>query len=250
MNLKYTLAVCISLISFVFGDECHECEARKQTLAEGWSLNIGVDYVWMSMAKSPTYSGSTGGISGNITYQKPQEFFGQARTVYNLGRLSSSLNNGNFYEWYSEFVVGYCFSSCRRWSITPYVGVGFDFIHDNKSPYQMIDPMKLRYNLYYAVAGFDLHYRSANWMAGIQLDCLPTFNQYLRVKNLTQSAWVLTNGVGAVARLPIAYRCVKTLWMELAPYYRFFPIGACSTLGMGHRHINEYGIFLNLRYFL
>ena len=69
---------------------------------EGWSFDLGGTYTWMSFTTPPTYSGSTGGILGKVTYQQPWAFFGQARSFYNLGTLSSSLNSTNLYEWTME----------------------------------------------------------------------------------------------------------------------------------------------------
>ena len=77
-------------------------------IPEGWSLDIGGGYTWMSVTTPPTYSGSTGAILGRLTYQQPNAFFGQARSIFNLGPLSSSSNDSDFYESYTEFLGGYC----------------------------------------------------------------------------------------------------------------------------------------------
>ncbi len=87
-------------------------------------------------------------------------------------------------------------------------------------------------------------------MLGFQLDCLPTFNQYLKIKGLSGSAWVLKNRTGAGVHIPVAYRYVKNFWLEFAPYYRFLPIGASHTLGLHKRNLNEWGAFLTFRFFL
>ena len=246
---------CLPLLSFcLITTVCFAQEMETETLsspkAEGWSLDIGGTYTWISFTTPPTYRGSTGGIEGKVTYQKPWEFFGQARSFYNLGRPSSSENKSRFYEWYTEFVGGYSLAAGENFSFTPYVGLGLEFLHDNHSGYGSVDPIQLRYTLYYAVAGFDMHYSWQNWMLGLQADCLPTFNQYLRIKSLTGAAWVLKNRVGASVRLPVAYRFWNNYWLELAPYYRFLPVGASDTLGLPHRNLSEWGTFLTFRFFL
>jgi len=229
-------------------------EMQKETPAtpkpQGWSLDIGGTYTWISFTTPPTYRGSTGGVQGKVTYQKPWEFFGQARSFYNLGRPSSSENKSRFYEWYTEFVGGYSLEAGKNWSFTPYAGLGMEFLHDNHSGYGSVAPIQLRYTLYYAIGGFDMQYSRKNWMVGLQADCLPTFNQYLRIKSLTAAAWVLKNRVGASARLPVAYRFFNNYWLELAPYFRFMPIGASNTLELSHRNLSEWGTFLTFRFFL
>jgi hypothetical protein len=56
-------------------------------------------------------------------------------------------------------------------------------------------------------------------MVGVQADCLPTFNEFIKIKTLSGSAWTLSNNVGAAVRVPVAYRFWKNSWVELAPYY-------------------------------
>ena len=86
----------------------------------------------------PTYSGPTGGVLGKVTYQVPDSFFGQARSYYNIGPLSSSINRTSFQESYSEFVGGYCITAMENWTITPYAGLGFDFLFDDHTGYASI----------------------------------------------------------------------------------------------------------------
>ncbi len=236
--MKYIFPYFLLLTSFL------------RATGEGWSVDVGGDYTWMSLSTPPTYSGSTGGIVGKLSYQTPSAFFGQARSIYNLGPLSSSENSARFYEWYSEFVGGYSFQPLKNWQIAPYAGLGLDFINANQTATSTTAPIGLRYNIYYALIGFDTHYNWENWMLGLQVDCLPSFKQYLRIKTLPGGAWVLTNKTGAAVRLPFAYQYVKNFWLELTPYYRFFPIGSSPTLDLPHRNINEYGAFLSFRFFL
>ena len=95
MSIKnYKRAVLLSILSFAGSASAQE-PSEQLAKPEGWSLDVGGTYTWMSFTTPPTYSGSTGGIQGKITYQKPWAFFGQARSFYNLGTLSSSLNNGS-----------------------------------------------------------------------------------------------------------------------------------------------------------
>ena len=217
---------------------------------EGWSLDVGGAYTWISFSTPPTYSGNTGGVQGKLTYQRSNAFFGQARSFYNLGPLSKSLNSTRYYEWYSEFIGGYCFRALKNWTITPYVGLGLDFLHDDHSAYASVAPTYLRYNIYYAVAGLDTRYTWPDWMLGLQVDCLPTFDQYLRVVGLTESAWTLSNRVGAAARIPVAYRYAKNFWVELAPYFRFLPLGSSDVLSLPERNLRQWGSFVTFRFFL
>jgi outer membrane protein W len=216
---------------------------------QGWSFDIGGDYTWVSFS-TPSTSGSTGGVQGRLSYEKPNVIFGQARSVYNLGPLSSSSNKSKFYEWYTEFVGGYCFSPLENWVITPYVGIGLDYLSDHLTRHSSVSSIRLKYSIYYAIAGVETHYTWQNWMVGLKLDCLPTFDQYLKVKSLSGSAWTLKNRTGAAVQLPFAYRYVKNYWLEFAPYYRFLPIGAAHALGLPKRNLNEWGAFVNFRFFL
>src|SRR5271154_4279474 len=133
-NLKQLLCVFTLLASALFGKEASTptpCSPRPQ----GWSFDIGGTYTWMSFTTPPTFSGSTGGVLGKVTYQVPDSFFGQARSYYNIGPLSSSVNKTSFQESYSEFVAGYCVTALKNWTITPYVGLGFDFLFDDRTGY-------------------------------------------------------------------------------------------------------------------
>lgn len=246
------LSLFLFSASAIFADtpENKETPERKTYKPEGWSLDVGGGYTWMSFSTPPTYSGSAGGVLGKLTYQKPNAFFGQARSVYNLGCLSSSLNRAKVHEWYLEFVGGYCFSALKNWTITPYAGIGLDFLSDRHTGYAHTAPIHLKYTIYYAIAGLETHYTWRNWMLGLQVDCLPTFNQYLRITSLSQAAWILKNRTGAAVHLPVAYRYVKNFWLELAPYYRFLPVGASHTLNLPKRNLNEWGAFLTFRFFL
>ncbi len=40
-----------------------QCEPKY---GQGWSVDIGGQYTWMALSTPPTYSGSTGGVSGTL----------------------------------------------------------------------------------------------------------------------------------------------------------------------------------------
>jgi hypothetical protein len=260
MTRTRLLLILLFLAASVYSKNSNTCneEPVKKKLSpcealyvpEGWSFDLGGSYTWISFTTPPSYTGSTGGIETRMSYQKPKEFFGQIRSIYNIGPLSSSLNDADFSEWYSEFLGGYCISILKDWTFTIYAGLGLDFLHENNSDTPSLAPIQLRYNLYYAIAGFDTHYNWKDWMFGVQLDCLPTFNQYLKIASLSESAWILDNRVGAAVHIPIAYRYVRNFWLELAPYYRFLPIGNSSFLQLPERNLNQWGAFLRFRFFL
>jgi len=245
-NLKWFLPVFLFLTSAVFAETSQNNTYKPQ----GWSLDIGGTYTWMSFSTPPTYSGNTGGFLGKLSYQSPKAFFGQARSYYNLGPLSSSSNKTRFNEWYTELVGGYCFSALKNWTITPYIGIGLDFLSDHHKGHSTISPIHLKYDIYYAVAGLETHYAWQNWMLGLQVDALPTFNQYLIIKGLSGAAWTLKNRTGADVQLPVAYRYVKNYWLEFVPYYRFLPIGASHALGLDKRNLNQWGAFVIFRFYL
>ena len=254
-NLQYIFVLSSIINACAFADSSSTGYNEKATTPidsapQGWSLDIGGQYTWMSFTTPPTYKGSTGGAIGKLTFQEPKSFFGELRSVYNNGPLSSSMNSTRDSEWYSEFVGGYCFSLCPHWTITPYAGMGFDFLTDHQSAYSSISSIRLKYKLYYAVAGFDTHYTWNNWSFGAQVDCLPTFNQYLSITGLPGIAWKLQQRVGVAVRLPVGYKFTKNIGLELAPYYRLLPIGASSELDLPHRNLNQWGSFLTLRFFL
>ena len=70
----------------------------------------------MSCSTPPTYSGSTGGVLGKVTYQVPDSFFGQARSLlqhrppYPLPSTKRTSKNRNS----RVFVGGYCASLSRE----------------------------------------------------------------------------------------------------------------------------------------
>jgi hypothetical protein len=251
-NWRWFLSMFLFLTSAIFAGtpKNKETPHHNTQKPQGWSLDIGGDYTWMSFSTPPTYSGSTGGILGRLSYQKPKAFFGQARTIYNLGRLSSSLNKTHFQEWYLEFVGGYCFSALKNWTITPYAGLGLDFLSDHRTGNSRASPIHLKYAIYYALAGVETHYTWQDWMLGLQVDCMPTFNQYLRVKSESGAAWTLDNRTGVAVHLPVAYRYVWNFWLEFAPYYRYLPIGDSDFLELPKRNLNQWGAFLTFRFFL
>jgi hypothetical protein len=251
-NWRWFLSMILFSASAVFADTSKEQETPQTNVnkPQGWSFDIGGAYTWMSFSTPPTYSGNTGAILGRLSYQQPKAFFGGARSVYNLGTLSSSVNKTKLRESYTEFVGGYCFSAHENWTITPYVGLGFDFLSDHHTRHHNIAPIHLKYTIYYAVAGLETHYAWDNWKLGLQVDCLPTFNQYLKVKSLPGAAWILKNRTGVAVQLPVAYRYVRNFWLEFAPYYRLLPIGSSGTLGLPKRDLSQWGAFLTFRFFL
>jgi hypothetical protein len=230
------------LASVVFAEDRQSPEPNPYK-PQGWSFDIGGAYTWMSLSTPPTYKGSTGGVLAKITYQQPYAFYGQARSIYNLGRLSKN----RLHESYTEFVGGYSAAPLENWMITPYLGLGLDFLSDRRTGHS---PIHLNYTLYYAIVGFETHYAWRHWMLGLQVDCFPMFNQYLRVKGLPHAAWVLKNRTGAAVHLPVAYRYFKNFWLEFTPYYRFLPIGASHTLHLPKRNLNQWGAFVAFRFFL
>lgn len=253
MNISQKCWVPFVSLIFLGAVEAEETIDPQSPAPKAWSIDVGGQYTWMAFTTPPTYSGSTGGVIGKLTYEMPWAFFGQARTVYNLGPLSSSLNSTRFYEWYLEVVGGYSFPLWKKWTLTPYVGVGFDFINDDRSAYSTVAAIQLRYQTYYALIGFDTHYTWKNWKLGAQFDCLPVFNQYLKIKTLSGEAWTLDDRVGFDARLPVSWRIPVTcpeIWLELAPYYRWLPIGDSDVLGLPHRNLNQWGAFLTFRFFI
>jgi len=252
---RLSIFTALFLANNAFSDAAGNYENQESATAEkqkpeGWSVDFGGTYTWMSFTSPPKYTGNTGGVQGKLTYQKPREFFGQARSAYNLGPLSSSVNKTALHEWYGEFVGGYCFSLLKNWTFTPYVGLGIDYLHDSHTGYSSIAAIQLRYSTYYAVAGIDTHYTWTDWMLGLQADCLPVFDQYLNIKTLKGAAWTLDNRVGVAVRIPAAYRFAENYWLELAPYYRWLPIGDSGTLGLSDRDLRQWGAFLTFRFFI
>jgi hypothetical protein len=252
-NSGYFLAPLLFLTTALFGSlypEKNNSPKPNIYKPEGWAFDIGGTYTWMSFSSSPNFSGSTGGVLAKVTYQMPDSFFGQARSFYNIGPLTSSVNKSHFQESYSEFIGGYCITAVQNWTITPYAGLGFDFLFDNRTGYGSVAPLDLKYTIYYALVGFETHYTWTDWMLGLQVDCFPTFNQYLKVEGLSGAAWTLKNRVGVEAQLPFSYRYAKDYWVELTPYYRFFPIGSSSALDLPERNLDQWGAFLSFRFFL
>lgn len=217
---------------------------------QGWSLDLGGQYTWMNFTTPPTFSGNTGGVMGKVTYQRPWDFYGQFRTIYNIGRLTSSVNSGKIYEWYNEGVVGYCFPYCTHWTVTPYAGVGIECLQDNNTAYSTYTSIQLKYRVYYAIAGFDTRYMWRNFYLGLQAECLPTFSQYLSIGGLPGAAWTMKQKVGGAVRIPFGIKVSNSVWLELTPYWRLLPIGSSSVLSLPERILNEWGGFAAFRFYL
>ena len=141
-------------------------------------------------------------------------------------------------------------TALNNWTITPYLGLGVDFLYDHHAAYGVYSSIKLDYSLYYVVAGFETHYVWPDYLLGFQFDCMPMFNQFLKVPQLQDSAWILGNKVAVAAKIPFAYRFAKNYWLELAPYFRYLPIGSCSPLDLPNRNLYQVGSFLTFRFFL
>lgn len=230
-----------------------QCEPKPVMCCEdrpGWSLSLGGQYTWMSFESPPTFKGSTGGGIAKLTYETSKSFFGEWRNVVNAGTLSASSRKSNELEWYSEFVAGYTFAPSSCWMFTPYAGVGFDYLKDKKHKFDSVSSIDLKYRTYYTVIGFDTHYMWDDWSVGLQGDCLPVCNQFLSIGGLSGAAWKMKERVGWAARLPIGCKISSCIWVELTPYYRFFPIGESDALGLPHRNLNQWGGFLTFRFFL
>lgn len=252
MKFKSLMCATLALLtSALLADQTEETKEHTHRVPpEGWSFDISGVYTWISFSTPPTYSGSTGGVQGALTYQKSSEFFGQARTMYLSGSLSSSLNKTHYTEWYSEFVAGYCIPLVKSWTLTPYAGLGLDYIHDNHAATASLASIQLRYHLYYAIAGLDTRYVWSNWMVSLQAECLPMFDSFLEIKALSDAAWTLHKKVGAAVRASVAYRYIRNCWIQLTPYYRYMPIGSSDVLSLPSRNINQWGALVTFRFYL
>lgn len=217
---------------------------------KGLSFDLGVQYTWMSFTTPPTFTGSTGGAHARVTYEQPESFYGQVRSVYNVGELSSNARGTNFWETYTEFVGGYSFCVAPCWTLTPNAGIGFDFMTDSQKPFDGFPGIQLNYHVHYAIVGLQTRYTYHKWAVGLQLDCLPTFDQFLNIGDLTSSSWRLRNRVGWDVRLPVGYRLSQHIWLEVAPYYRYLPIGQINLLSLPARNLNQWGAFVTFRYVL
>ncbi len=243
-------SLVLSTCAFADSSEPSKEPAPSCLSGHGWSFDVGGQYTWMSFTTPPTFKGSTGGVIGKITYQEPKAFFGQLRSIYNTGSLSSSQTTSNDNEWYTEFVAGYCFCAMPRFTITPYAGVGLDYLNDHKDAYSTIASISLHYRTNYSIFGFDSKYSWDGYYLGLQAECLPVFNQYLSIGGLGGASWRMNSRVGAAVRLPVGFKLANFAWLELAPYYRVFTIGKSSVLGLPSRTLNQWGAFVTFRFFI
>ena len=207
---------------------------------EGWSFDIGGQFTWVALSSlnlsggrafSENTTGLGGGFTGKVSYQQPHEVFAQLRGTYN----SVNMNEGNrIQEAYAELVAGYCLLANPFLTLTPYAGIGYDKLTANYS-----------YKTYYGIVGLDTHYAWAKWKVGTQFDFYFPFQQQVNIAGANTS---LAKEAGCAARLPIAHRLSKYIWLELAPYYRFFVFGSSAQLQ--EEVLNEVGAFLTLRIFM
>lgn len=265
MKNRFSIFFSVLLTSYCFGgtsyntyvDNSSCCVSEENCFDpcsfQGWSFDVGGQYTWMLFTSPglPNFSGHTGGAHGSITYQKRDNVFAKVRTFWNRGHLEATGRTSDENEIYVDLLAGYTFSSfCDRWLITPYLGMGVDLLDDDKSATSLVTSLDLRYRIHYAIAGLDLRYLSRNWVFGVVCDCFPTFDQYLKIVGLAGAAWTLGKRIGVNAHLPIDYRFSDWLWLEVAPYYRYLPIGKSSVLGLPKRDLHEVGAFVSFRFFV
>jgi hypothetical protein len=257
----FALLLLLSKTSYAVDHSCAlESQANQAccevVAAQGWSLDLGGQYTWMSLTTPPTFDGNTGGAHVRLTYQNENSIFGQIRSFYNIGSFQSGAFSSKETESYTELLGGYCFrlSSAGRpylWSVTPYGGVGLDFLNDHKLASGSFTTIKLKYQIYYALGGLDIHYIAKNWSLGAQVDCFTSFAQYLAIKGLAGTSYRMSQRLGYTVRIPIAYRLMRNIWLEATPYYRLLPIGSSRVLyNAVSRDLEQWGVFATLRFFL
>lgn len=235
------------------GNEKSEQTTARSSHFQGWSFDLGGQYTWMKFTSPnlPTFSGSTGGVHGRITYQKQDSLFAQVRSFWNAGHLTMTGRSSNDKEFYTDLLGGYCFSVGQSWMITPYLGLGFDFLREHQSSTHFVTPIGLTYRLNYGLAGVDVRYfYGEDWVFGGQVDCFPTFEQHLSITGMKGVAWKLKQRVGCNVRATVDYRLPKNFWLEASPYYRLVSIGESHVLSLPHRNLNEFGLLITFRYFL
>lgn len=225
-------------------------ETPFESYPQGWFVDLSGNYGLTSLTTPPTYSGSTTGFATKITHEKSDCLFNQLRIHYDVDRLKSSQNSVKTHDWRTEAVAGHSFSIKNRWSITPYLGVGIDWLKAEHSAYSSTPSIKLTYETQYALIGCKTSYKVQKWSFGSQIDLLPVLRQYLRVNSLSWSSWRLKQNVGVNVELPVGYLLKDNAYLEVTPYYRWFPIGSSSELGLPQRNLTRSGAFLTLRYFL
>ena len=94
-NWKWFLSVflfsaSVVLANSVFASSYKEKPQSNTYKPQGWSVDVGGGYTWMSFSTPPTYSGSTGGILGKALLSAtqgllwPGTFYLQSRTIIEL----------------------------------------------------------------------------------------------------------------------------------------------------------------------
>jgi hypothetical protein len=237
-NWRYFLLTCFFSTSQLLALD----GSGDQQAACPWSVDLGVQYNWMSLTTPPTCSGSVFGAQVKVTHQAPNATFAQLRLNYNEGSLHSSLTSAKDFEWSAEAVGGHSFSVCPEWTLTPYVGLGFDSLADKRKAYGSVSSIYLSYGTYYALVGLDARYQfEKEWSVGAQVDVAPILKQDLSIHGLAGTSWKMKKKVGFAARIPLRYELSEAVSLELAPYYRLLPIGASDQLGLPSRDASQYG---------
>ncbi|MEI6531808.1 MAG: hypothetical protein WCN87_03210 [Chlamydiota bacterium] len=257
MSFKKCLPFLLIATSSIFAGNTVQCapQCPKEYIGPyGQSLDVGIQYAWFAFTSPPDFTGSTIGAMARVTYQVPDQLFGQMRFAYNNGSLWSTQATSRNTDTYFDFLGGYCFNLNSQWTVTPYIGLGFDFITDNKAAYTdgitQVPAIKLHYQTDYAVAGFETRYSWCKWSIAGQFEWLPSFNQYLTISTLDGSAWNMHWNSNYAIRIPVSYKISKCVWLEVAPFYRYFAIGSSDVLGLPERNMNQVGAFAALRFFL
>lgn len=222
---------------------------------QGWIFDLGGQYTWVDIVAADDFDnqGSTGGITAKITYQRPKSFYGQLRSILNMGQTDGGLvgffsnDEQTYTEWYAEYVSGYCFGIKQHWMITPYGGIGVDALNQRLRSDSALG-MNLYYQTYYLLFGCEFRYAMEKWYFSLQADGLPIAEQYLTLGDSNSTTYKLKQSIGTSVRLSAARQLGKHFWLELTPYYRYFPIGKNDSQSMDKQNLNQVGFFLTLRY--
>lgn len=246
-NWRYFLLTCFVSTSQLLALD----SPSEQKAVHPWSVDLGVQYNWMSLTTPPTCSGSVVGAQVKITHQAPNATFAQLRLNYDEGSLRSSLNSTKDLEWSAEVVGGHSFSLCPNWTLTPYVGLGFDSLADKRKAYGSVSAIYLSYGTCYALVGLDARYQfEKDWSVGAQVDVSPTLKQELSIHGLGGAAWKMKKKLGVAARIPLRHMFRENVAFEFTPYYRLLPIGASDELGLPSRDVSQYGAILSVSFMI
>lgn len=158
------------------------------------------------------------GVVLGVEHLKASSLFLRAIGTLNEGRSRSRLGGWYDHEYSGEANIGYSFSlnKCRRFLVTPYLGLGFFYVHETVYNFYVCNE-KYWYLPLGVLFGLDIN---EYWNMKFRLQASVLATRYLTVDGEEVHMTLNTLWRG---ELPITYHCNRSFDLSLVPFYQYEP---------------------------